>query len=253
MEKHFEFKEINTRLILSDQTYQRPVNPVRVAQIVKNFDPNLANPPKLSFRDGRYYVYDGGHTIAAWKAKNGGRDLPVLCKVTYGLTRLDEAILFEKQNGISARVEINHLHRSMLNRGDESVVGMVRIAESHGFNVDFAKNVARNRIIGTASLLKAYKQLGPAAYSDFLSILRAVWDGDADSLRKEVIEGLSIFRAQYDGQYNRATLIKKLRAVPPIEIIREGRVSRAGGGKKYAQVIVNIYNKCAQKRLADVK
>jgi len=130
---------------------------------------------------------------------------------------------------------------------------MVRIAESHGFNVDFAKNVARNRIIGTASLLKAYKQLGPAAYSDFLSILRAVWDGDADSLRKEVIEGLSIFRAQYDGQYNRATLIKKLRAVPPIEIIREGRVSRAGGGKKYAQVIVNIYNKCAQKRLADVK
>ena len=52
MEENFEFKWINTKLILSDQGYQRPVDPVRVALIVKNFDRNLVNPPKLSFRDG---------------------------------------------------------------------------------------------------------------------------------------------------------------------------------------------------------
>ena len=133
MECNFEYREINTEQIISDQTYQRPVDLVRVARIVKAFDPNLANPPKLSFRDGRYYVYDGGHTIMARKERNGGRDLSILCKVTYGLTRIDEAILFEEQNGISRAVEANYRLRSMFNRGEESVVQMVRIAESHGF------------------------------------------------------------------------------------------------------------------------
>jgi len=254
LEENFEFKWINTKLILSDQSYQRPVDPVRVAQIVKNFDRNLVNPPKLSFRDGRYYVYDGGHTIAALKAKNGGRDLTLMCKVTYGLTRQDEAMLFEEQNGLARAIEVNYKLRSQFNRGEESVMSMVRIAESHGFLVDFAKGTMRNRIIAVGTLLRVYKRLGASGYSILLSILRDAWDGTPDSTKKEIIEGLAIFLDQYGGQYSRVTLVKKLRAVSPIEIIREGKLSRASGSKKYAQQIVYIYNKKQTvNRLEDVR
>lgn len=46
-----------------------------------------ANEPKVSFRNGRYYVTDGQHTIEARILRNGGKDLPILCKV-YGKSLL---------------------------------------------------------------------------------------------------------------------------------------------------------------------
>jgi hypothetical protein len=253
MENAYEFREINTKFIFSDQTYQRPIDPVRVTKIIRAFDPNLVNPPKLSFRDGRYYVYDGGHTISVLKIRNGGRDLPVLCKVTYGLTRNDEAILFEEQNGDSRAVEVHHKLRSMLYRGDESVVRMVRIAELHGFMVTFNKGAFRDHIVAVSALMKIFTELGPVRYSEFLSVLRAAWDGSQESLRREILEGLAIFLTQYDGQFNRALLIKKLRVVSPIDIYRDGQVSRSRGSRKFAQQIVNIYNTGMKNRLGDVK
>lgn len=47
------------------EDYQKPLNEKRVAQIVAAFDENIANEPKVSYRDGHYYVFDGQHTVAA--------------------------------------------------------------------------------------------------------------------------------------------------------------------------------------------
>ncbi|MCD8382764.1 MAG: hypothetical protein LUC30_07610 [Clostridiales bacterium] len=43
----------------------------------------------------------GQHTIAARKLLNKGEDLPVTCKVYYGLTEQEEALLFAQQFGIA--------------------------------------------------------------------------------------------------------------------------------------------------------
>ena len=53
--------------------YQRELNPNRVRKIAAEFDEHIANDPKVSFRDGHYYVFDGQHTIAARKLRNGRR------------------------------------------------------------------------------------------------------------------------------------------------------------------------------------
>ena len=39
--------------------YQRELNPNRVRKIAAEFDEHIANDPKVSFRDGHYYVFDG--------------------------------------------------------------------------------------------------------------------------------------------------------------------------------------------------
>ena len=254
METNFEFKEINSKFIISDQDYQHELNPVRVAKILKEFNPNIVNTPKLSFRDGRYYVFDGQHTIALLKMRNGGKDLSILCKVFYGLTKTDEAILFEEQNGAGERDPSKpELLRSRFNRGEKIALDVVRIAESHGFTVDFKQSQGRNRIIAYSTLEKLVKAYGPAGYSNCLSILRAAWDGLPDSVSREMLEGIGIFLSRYNGQYNRAMLIKKLHGVTPVEIVRECRLIHAGGYKKYAQQIVNIYNKNMANRLDDVR
>lgn len=253
MENKFEYKVINSKFITHDDRYQRPTNLSRVAQIIREYDPNKVNPPKLSFRDGKYYAYDGKHTITVLKTRNNNEDLPILCKVTYGLTWQDEAALFEDQNGISRKVEFTDKMRSRFNRGEERETNAVRLAESIGFYVDFKKGSARNHIVAVVALAKAYDSLGPAEYANVLSIIKAAWDGESNSLRQEIIDALSIFCKNYAGQYDRAMLIRKLKGVPAIEIIRNGRMSTASGSKKYAQQIVNIYNKNMKNRLDDVR
>ena len=47
--------------------YQRHLNANRVKRIAAEFDERIANAPKVSYRNGHYYVFDGQHTIAARK------------------------------------------------------------------------------------------------------------------------------------------------------------------------------------------
>lgn len=108
MSKHtteYEFKQLNSRDIELDPTYQRDTQAREVNDILRNFDNRVVNVVKVSYRDGHYYCFDGGHTIAALKAKNGNRDLMVDCKVFYGLTQLDEKELFKKQTGNARNAE----------------------------------------------------------------------------------------------------------------------------------------------------
>ena len=81
----------SSELIVPRDTYQRALHPARVARIAKEFDERVANEPKISFRDGHYYVMDGQNTIAARKFLNGGEDLQIRCKVYFaleGITKL---------------------------------------------------------------------------------------------------------------------------------------------------------------------
>ena len=75
----------SSELIVPRDTYQRALHPARVARIAKEFDERVANEPKISFRDGHYYVMDGQNTIAARKFLNGGDDLQIRCKVYFNM------------------------------------------------------------------------------------------------------------------------------------------------------------------------
>ncbi|MCD8160531.1 MAG: hypothetical protein LUE61_05000 [Clostridiales bacterium] len=88
----YEEMEISTAdLRVPHASYQRSLSVARVRRIAQNFDERIANKPKVSCRDGKFYVFDGQHTIAARRLRNNGEDLPVACKVYYGLTVQTEA------------------------------------------------------------------------------------------------------------------------------------------------------------------
>ena len=67
-------------------TYQRPQDAERILKIASEFDEKVANEPKVSYRDGKYYLFDGAHTVAVRVINNGGEPLPILCKVYFGMT-----------------------------------------------------------------------------------------------------------------------------------------------------------------------
>ena len=64
-------------LIYPREIYQRGVERKRVEMIAADFNEYIANEPKISFRNGKYYVVNGQHTIEGRILRNGGEDLPM--------------------------------------------------------------------------------------------------------------------------------------------------------------------------------
>ena len=95
----FAYQMVNSALLIPCAEYQRVLHVEKVAHIAENFSEYVANEPKVSFRDGRFYIFDGQNTVEARRTCNGGMELPIRCKVFYGLTKEDEATLFAIQTG----------------------------------------------------------------------------------------------------------------------------------------------------------
>ena len=61
----FEYRYLRPSQIQVDPLYQRRLRPAVVDNIVKEFNGDTFNEPKVSNRDGKYWVFDGQHTLAA--------------------------------------------------------------------------------------------------------------------------------------------------------------------------------------------
>ena len=249
----FEYKKLNTKFLFVDDLYQRTIDPERVKKIIDNFDPNLVNPIKVSFRDGKYWIVDGHHTERVLITRNKNEDLLVDCKVFYGMTWLDEVNMFLEQNGQYARsVNINDKLRAKMNAGDPEVSTMVKLAAKTGFIIDFKNSKGDNKIVALSTLMRAYGSLTQEEYVDYLSLIKKTWGGASDSLCREILQGTFIFYKTYKGQFKTQNFINRLKKVAPYAIIRDGRASSSPGATKYARQILGWYNRNAKDRLPDL-
>ena len=126
--------------------YQRHLNASRVKRIAAEFDERIANAPKVSYRDGHYYVFDGQHTIAARKLLNNNADLNIVCKVYSGLTEQEEALLFAQQTGISAPLTAGAKLRAKIHGGDPEAIAFQSATQRAGFGLSFNQSHAKWKI-----------------------------------------------------------------------------------------------------------
>ncbi len=219
-ECNFEVRYVDSVLLNPCAEYQRLLRMGKVARIAANFSEYIANEPKVSYRDGRYFVFDGQNTIEARKTCNGGRDLPIRCKVFYGLSKEHEALLFAVQTGISSELTAGEQLRAKLVAHEENACDFVSVTEDTG--VRFALDGIRApwKIYCIRSAYYIYKSYGAALYREMLSILVDVWDGDSDSFLSGILHGMARFLALYQGEYSRERLIGRLRTVHPKTITR---------------------------------
>jgi hypothetical protein len=240
---NFDYKQVNSKLILSDPDYQRQIDFNRVKKIAASFNENLVNPIKVSFRCGKYYVFDGQHTLAALKMLNNNSDLMVDCKVYYGLTKRQEAELFSQQNGISRNVETIAKLKALYVAGDVDVVNMVRLTAMSGLYINFTKGRAFNKIVAVSKAFQIYKNTNEQEYIHILSLIKDAWLGMPESLSTEVLGGTYIFDKVYKGRYSDRIFASQLYKTNPLEIIRDGKLSPLSGDSKYARQILISYNK----------
>ena len=241
------YKEMNidsAELIIPRDLYQRSLNNRRVREIAESFDECIANEPKVSARDGKYYVFDGQHTIAARKMLNGGRDLPILCKVYFELSPEDEAILFAQQTGVSAKVYPGSKIRALVFGGDPDAIAFVKATENAGLHLSFNQSRGLNRIGCVAAAYGEFMSAGADIYTEALRVIAAAWNGHKDSLRAEAIQGVTEFIKLYHNEYNPKRLVSRCRRYDPMHISR--RAKAAGDSlpapQRYILEVWNIYN-----------
>ena len=247
----FDFTSIRPALIRCDAMYQRNLDTKRVDKIVREFDGNVMNEPKVSFRDGVHWVFNGQHTLAAWK-KMFGNDKPILCKVYKGMTWLDECEAFVKQNGSDKDPTTNDKLRALSNAKDPDVTEMVRLAELCGWIVDFNTSKAVKRIVATSALFKAYKTLDAQDYTEMLTVLQEAWGGDMDAICAQIITAMTIFYKTYSGNFKKTDLVNSLKKITPATIIRNGR-TLPGRTNTYTREIVKTYNAKRRYKLDEAK
>ena len=247
---------INSKLLeVPRGTYQRELRVNRVRRIAAKFAPRLLNPPKVSYRNGHYYVFDGQHTVAVLKLLNGGKDLMIRCIVYTGMTESEEALLFAQQTGESAPLTPGDKMRAQIYGGDPECMAFLKATEAVGLRLDYTQRRGKHRIGCVGTAFEEFKRVGADIYKESLSLIVAAWHGDLESLRAETIQGVTRFIELYHDEYDPRRLVSRLHKTDPLTIYREGRAMgvNMAGYKKYLYQVFCIYNGSSKKKVLPMK
>ncbi len=236
--------DLNTKDLVSNQPYQRDINQKEVAYIVSNFDPHQIGVIKVSYRDGKYYVYDGQHRITAFKIVNGNQDGFVRCEVHYGLTYEDEARYFAEQYLGAKKVDIIYRWRALFEAKKEPVYTIVTSVKAIGVDIKFTKNKSVcNRIIALKQLNDMWDKLGSAKTLRVLALLKRIWEDDLNAFDGNILIGMREFFFTYSNEIDEEAFVRQMKKVSPFSIVVEGKKDMLSkNGLNFAKVIWSKYN-----------
>lgn len=233
----------SSKIITPVSLYQRETDTDRVDTIVAHFDERIANEPKLSYRDGNYYVFDGQHTVMARIRRNGGKHLPVLCKVYYDLTAEEEANLFAIQTGFSRQLSSGEKIRALAYSKDETAIKFINANTKIGIDVSLSNVKGRYRIRCVATAYNQFRRVGEKKYCESMKVICEAWNGDPSSFLVPLVIGVTNFVDLYYKEYDHRRLVNVLRNVDPRELVRElEKEEKFARIKRYLDRIFEMYN-----------
>ena len=189
-----------------------------------------------------YYVFDGQNTVEARRACNGGKDLPIRCKVFLGLSKEDEATLFALQTGIFTCLTAGERLRANLVARNPDAIHFVRATVDTG--VEFAYDGIRAawKIYCIETAYELYKQYGRERYIEMLNIINEAWRGNVDAYLAGVIRGVTRFISVYEGEYDRERLVQQLARTHPKTITQLAQKDTGSSANRHMRQILRLYN-----------
>ena len=234
--------------ILKTDTYNRDLKSTQqhAKKIAINFNPRILGTIEVSCRDGSYHVIDGQNRVLA--SRLVGHEF-IDCKVHYGLTYEQEANLFGKLNtdrfALKSAEKLNGLKEAK----DPNILRLYAIVGINGFQI--SASCGENKITAVAALQQTAKRYGLEVLDDALDIIRKSWGGDQQSLKGDIIQGMSMIVSSFGKDLKKARAIDKFSAIDPREVIRLANADPMGGMKKFkvARALLYYYNKMAKQKL----
>ena len=238
--------DINS-VLLDD--YQRPLNQRTVDAIVGEFDSHRVRPIEVSFRNGKYYCFDGQHRLAAYKALKHGN---ILAQVHYGLSYEDECYLFAEQHRNERRVSCKDMWDAAIKAGSKSVEtqDIVKILRQRGYSIGYRNTatVDPSHFGCVNEVQKCYEKHGRSGVVTMLFLVDCAWKGKSNCTHKNIVGGINRFINAYwdilsNDEWN--NFCDKLSKTCPDKIMEESVKKFPGVGvqKRIAMQLTAVYNR----------
>ena len=233
------FEKIPIRNLVSNQDYQRNLSQMHVDRAAEHFDPYQINPVKVSRRNGVYYVFNGQHTIEIIARVSGSRDTPVWCMIYDDLNYEHEADIFANQQKYVKSLLPIEVFKANVEAGNEEQLTILKVVHSYGLEISPGK--APNSICAVSALESIYRKHGIHVLDRVIRLCVATWEGDANSLSGNILNGVARIIVAYGSMLNELVFKQKLGAVSVKQISRTAKERRAGS-LGYAEAMVLEYN-----------
>lgn len=204
--------------------------------------------------NGKYYAFDGQHTIEARKRLNGNKDCDIVCKVFFGMTPEEEARLFAAQTGTSSKPSAGIKLRAKVIGQDREAINFVNANKAVGIHPSYMNTSGdcRLRCINTA--LHEYRKVGEKCYKEAMGIIILAWRGKPASLLSEVVKTICTFAKIYDGEFYPKKLAEALSHTDPYEIVKVYlQIGKSGGIKSSLKFVLDCYNTNASAQSLPMK
>jgi len=235
---HFEL--IPIKMLVSNQTYQRPISAAHVGRTAQHFNVYQINPVKVSRRDGTNYVFDGQHTIETVATASGSRETPVWCMIYDDLEYEQEADIFANQKKHTRPLKSIEIFNAHVEAENDVQLTIKSIVESYNLTISARK--VPGCVNAVSALEYIFDKYGYQVLDRSLFLLVSTWEGETDSLSCNMLKGVAKLIVAYGDNLNNEQFVDRLSKVSVREIIRTAK-DRHSGTQGYAEAMLLQYNK----------
>lgn len=242
-----------------DPSVQRQLNEPRVKYLTSKFNPKMLGLFTASKRlDGRIYVLDGQHRMAAARAKNYSGY--VATRVYENLTIAEEAQLFLDLND-QRRVNALDKFNVRATMGDPAAVALKNALESVGLRV--SGQHTGGMFAAIVSLERVYQGFMSYAQEPRIDLVEAVLTiltraygaENRTAFQANTVQGIGLIIHIFGKRVDADELVAALRAIPSDALAVKGRSTKdlegGTGAQGVAKVILSLYNKGKSARRLD--
>lgn len=249
-----ELAFVPVHAIRVDASYQRPLKPRRVAQILRDFTwAQFGALMLVDQGDGSYTVYDGQHRLAA------AQEHPDISEVPATIVRLEaayeEAQSFLGVNTNRSAISTVEKYWAGIEAGDDGMMRICAVLEEAGCEVvpPGTKSPGPNRTSSISAIERALKTYGDEAVTVACRTLRTAWPKDNGALGGTIIQALARLYRNNRAFISEERMVLKLTSKDRKILTADAEALRKMGGGDaplaLSKALVEIYNKGLQTNL----
>lgn len=206
---------INSSLLKSKQDYQRPINMNYVKEKIAEFDPNKVEPVHVSYRDGKYYVMDGQHTILILEGVNGNKPIDINCIVHKGMTYADESDWTVEQYEKKHKHTYNEMAVAKYEAGRKLTCEIASKVKNVGGRLPYDKSAKTGIRIGAVKKVTNLYQKDSDHTILAIKCLVNAYKSRENTIPADIIAGTMEFLRLYDNQVLTSRLVEALSKFTP--------------------------------------
>ncbi len=240
-------RTINSSQLKSKQPYQRKIDMKFITKCVKDFNPNKVDPVHVSYRDGKYYVIDGQHTVIILETVNENKPVDIQCIVHKGMTYTDEADYYVDQYEKKHRHTSNEMMVASYEAGRKLPCELALEVSRVGGRLLYDKKTTTGMRINAVDKVKKLYEKDSDDTILAIKCLVEAYNGRESNLQGEIIAGTTEFLKLYRNNIVTSRLVNALAKYTPQMLTNTAKNLKMSYPINWTETLRDKYNEMSRR------